>query len=436
MAKRVLCAAIAVLLLALAGCTPFASQNINDLLRAPALGQGQDEIQKALVAYLGGQEPQYKFPREGDWLSPLLRADLNGDGREEAILLYSVADIPALARDKGNNVYVALLEHVDGAWTVTRDQQGLSTDVASLGVTNLLGDDTRQLVVGYATATYNTKTLAVYVYRDELRLMFQYDYSRYEVGDFTGRGGQDMAVVSRDDEPGTLRLRFIPTQDGHFVTGAAPEVVPLDENFVSCSGILPSISSSPEAPYERLLVIDGVTSISTGALTSQFVYYQGGRFFTTSDSNPLRGVAARRNPLLRSRDIDGDGVVEIPLSAGRAATINLEDSLEYVKWMDFTAGEAEPLTKQYGLVDSTREIYVRLPDAWRDEVIVADGSVAGEWQIQNRRSRAPLVSLRDIEVPPPGALLVPGTDSTYLQIHSGVGELAREAIFVENMEAN
>ena len=52
MAKRLLAGLFSLLLLfSLTGCAGFTYKNINELLRAPALGGGLDEIQKALLAF-------------------------------------------------------------------------------------------------------------------------------------------------------------------------------------------------------------------------------------------------------------------------------------------------------------------------------------------------------------------------------------------------
>ncbi|MDL2218761.1 hypothetical protein LJC04_00220 [Ruminococcaceae bacterium OttesenSCG-928-O06] len=426
MAKRLMrWAVVACVLLLLAGCSPITFQGVNDLLRAPALDQAQDEIRKALVAYLGGVEPKYKFPKEGDWRSFLLLADLDGNGLEEAVLLYSMADVPGAPAEKGTSVYVAVLEQQNGAWQVTQDVQGLSTDVASLEVADLLGGEGMQLIIGYATANFNAKTLGLYTYQNAtLAEQHRLEYSRYEIGDFTGSGKQELAVVSREDQ--NLQLLYIPVVDGAFAGELAP--VALDSNFTQCTGLVAGQTHAGE----RLLVVDG-TSSDTSALFTQFVYYSGARFYTIDDLGTMRASTARQNPLLLSRDIDGDGVVEIPLRMGENAieTIRGDKRLEYVEWMDFTDPEEGAVYRQYGLLDSDRAVYIRLPDEWRNAVRILDGENAGEWVLQNRLSGATLLSLHVLEQSDPepfGYRLVPGTISTYLRTHTMVSAEARETI--------
>ncbi|MDL2214378.1 hypothetical protein LJB76_02310 [Clostridia bacterium OttesenSCG-928-O13] len=435
MAKRMLaalaCVCAAVML---AGCGGLTFQNVNDLLRAPALGQGQDEIQKALTSFLGGVEPQYKFPKGGDWRSPLVRADFDGDGRQEAVLLYGVADATEIAKEKGSHVYMAVLEMQQGEWQVTQDVRGLSSDVASLEVADLLGDGTKQLIVGFSNANLSQKTLGLYSYNPKgegLERLHSFEYSRYEIGDFTGRGGSDLVVVSRYDQPGSLRLQYVPTENGVFLPDLEP--VKLDNLFISCEGIAPGIGMEGE----RVLVVDGVTSTDNGPLASQIVYYSNGRFYTVDDFGALRGDTGRQNRLLLSRDIDGDGAVEIPSrQGGEIATPAGDKKLEYVVWKDFTDIDEGPVIKQFGLLDSDRSVYIHLPDAWQGELVVADGENRGEWKLQRRKTMGTLLSLKVLELgdtAPMGAMRVPGSVNSYLVFAGSLSEEERATIQMVGM---
>lgn len=430
MAKRFSALLAAVYLMVLfSACSGFGVQNVNDLLRAPALGDGAEEIQKALVSYLDGQEPQYKFPKAGDWRSPLVRTDLNGDGVEEAIILYSVADT---AVDRGNYVYMALLSQQEGSWQVIHDVPGLSSEVESLEVADLLGNSGRQLIVGFTTSNFNRKTYGLYTMEDnKLQLWYKADYSRYEIGDFTGQGKNDLVVVSSDDVPGNLQLQYIPTENGSFAPPQEP--VNLERNFLSCAGITPSLGPNEQ----RIIIVDGF--MEKGLLYSQFVYFNGERFYTVDDSGALRGASARRNSLLLTRDIDSDGYAEIPLRVSEIQTPGGDKRLEYIEWVDFTNREEEPVVKQFGMLDSDRAVYIRLPDDWRSKTVVSDGEQKGEWQILRRESKTPLVSLKVLEsgdTLPVGAQRVLGSVNSYLVVANSVSEEDRAMIEMVQMQVS
>ncbi len=405
----------------LAGCSSFAGQNVNDLLRAPALGEGQDEIQRALAAYLEA-EPQYKYPKGGNWLSPLRRADLDGDGYDEAIVLYTLGE-GAAGAERGNNVYVAVLERQDGAWRVVQDIQGKFTDVASLDVTDLLRDGTQQLVIGYSAANLTNKWLTLYTYHDNtLSAVYEYEYSRYEIGDYTGRGGSDLVLVSGGDQ--RLQLQYIPTLDGQFVTSGLEPVL-LGTNFTACDGLKAGVG--PDG--SRVIVVDG--TVVSGGLASQFVYYSAerDRFYTTDDVDEMMNTSFRLSAALKSRDVDGDGVVEIPLRMGRGELFLPGDKrLEYVEWKDFTTPERP--TKQYGLLDSRRSVYIRFPDEWKGNVSVVNGEDPDGWAVQDTRTLDILLEMQVYEGGgvPVNAQQAPGSLSSYLVYGRGLSQAQRSII--------
>lgn len=76
-------------------------KNVEELLRAPRPSERQSAVQTALNAYLG-ETLQLKYPRGGAEPDPVIFADLDGDGAEEAAVLYT-------AESKGQNVHLSVL---------------------------------------------------------------------------------------------------------------------------------------------------------------------------------------------------------------------------------------------------------------------------------------------------------------------------------------
>ncbi len=424
---RLLCLLL-VLSVLLFGCSPITLQNVNDLLRAPELGQGQGEIQQALADYLG-EQPSFKYPKEGEWQSPLILEDLDGDGTVEGVLLYGLADPVAAGRSA--NVYVAVLQQQGGEWVVVQDLEGLGTEVASFEVANLLSANTRQLIIGFASASnLNTKTFSLFEYKnDKLEdIIAATPYSRYELVDIYGTGHSELILVSPDDQLGGLNLRYIPAENGSLNLSLSP--VQLDANFSSCGGIYPS-SSAEGTP---MLVVDGITD--TQLLASDLLYFSGEHFFKVNDSGTLVGETARSNTLLSSRDIDGDGIVEVPQRVGLSTieTDAADKNMEYVQWVDFTGEVSE--VKEFGLVDSGKGVYIRLPDSWMDNLTVLDGAGAEEWILQNSETSEILLSLQvfgNNETAPPDGILVSHVSGAYLIPSSGLSQAEHNIISVHSL---
>lgn len=411
-----------------AGCVPFANQNINELLHAPALGQGIADIQKVLADYLG-ESPQYKFPKEGEWRSPYVLTDLDGDGNDEAILFFSTAgsNIPGRV---SNNVYIALLAQHDGQWSVVQETQGPDSELASVVVASLYADDTKQLILGFASTTSLTsKTIMLYSYENEKvnEVLLEGQFTKFLLGDFTGTGRSDIALVSAAEE--SLQLNFlsgITTETGEKTYGYVQTTVALQKLFETCEALTPS--RGPDG--ERLLVVDGKMKNNT-LLISQILYLSGssGGFYTLDDSSgastEFANKTSRSSTLLISRDIDGDGMIEIPVdwqdnTGEKEVTLTNDYKLQYVEWVNFLSDEPQP--KQFGVLDVGRGIYVRLPAAWQEALYsgryrMEEGARRSLWKVVDVRTGEVLMELRTLssaEIPPGESKRIPGEVNMYV----------------------
>ena len=102
---RQFCAALvcAALCLLLTGCDLLPDERIQveELLRAPRLSGDYGDVQTALNDWLE-ESAQLKYPMQGELLSPFLLQDLDGDGQQDAAVLYTTA--------RSSNVCIAILQ--------------------------------------------------------------------------------------------------------------------------------------------------------------------------------------------------------------------------------------------------------------------------------------------------------------------------------------
>ena len=141
MNRKIIAALMGMLLLT--GCSSYG--DVETLLRAPQLSGESSALQKALNSYLGGSAT-LKYPASGDFLSPFAFGDWDGDGEDEAAVLYT-------ADTTGSNVCLAVLEPSgEDSWRVSRTVEGLSSEVENFNTANLKNAESQQLVVGYSSA--------------------------------------------------------------------------------------------------------------------------------------------------------------------------------------------------------------------------------------------------------------------------------------------
>ena len=126
------------------------------------------------------------------------------------------------------------------------------------------------------------------------------------------------------------------------------------------------------------LSAEGIECACAGLLTFrkilQTLQIENTRIFATAS---LRNVST-----LVSRDLDGDGIVEIPTQPDEAGLLNLSQSrrMDFIVWMDYTSPEPE---KSFGLLDEESSCYIELPAEWEGNLMLTD-SAEGEEAVELR----------------------------------------------------
>ena len=199
-------AALPLGVLLLTGCTGMPGADVESLLRAPRLSGEASAVQKALNSYLGSVAT-LKYPATGEFLSPFAFGDWDGDGTEEAAVLYT-------AEASGANVWLAILEPSgEDGWRVSQQVEWLSGEVESINFAHLRDADSQQLLVGYDSAQ-GDRYMCVYLYTAEetIQEVNRQTYTNMLLADMTGRGVEDNAsvtVTTADGAIGVIETGFV-----------------------------------------------------------------------------------------------------------------------------------------------------------------------------------------------------------------------------------
>ncbi len=349
----------------LVGCSfgDFGNLQVEELLRAPRLMGDYGVLQTALNDWLG-ESAQLKYPMQGDLLSPFLLQDLDGDGQQDAAVLYTTGQT--------SNVCIAILQKdSEGQWQVRQSIEGLADTVENVRLAQLQAGDGSQLVVGYM-ASQGDRYLAVYSYTGgEVTAILEQPYEQYLVEDITGGGNQDLILMSNLEDGGVQIELLTVDRDGMFQQVAVMGLSA--DKFSGCA----SVAAGLGADGKHYLVLDGWTGISGNNLATVLLYFDE----ESQQMVPAKQIRAdelyqetlRNVPGLVSRDLDGDGTVEIPTQPDEAGLLNMSQSrrMDFIVWMDYTSPEPK---KSFGLMDEETNCYIELPAEWEGNLLLTDST--------------------------------------------------------------
>ncbi len=385
-------AAALVLALCLTGCSVLPGGETESLLRAPRLSGQTSAVQKALNSYLDGVAT-LKYPASGDFLSPFLFGDWDGDGTQEAAVLYTV-------ESGGSNVWLAILEPTDsGGWRVSQHTEGLSSEVETVSYAHLRDAESLQLLVGYDSAQ-GDRYMVVYLYNSDetLQTVNKQSYTDMLVADVTdgGDGTQDLVLaLPTETENGGINLQLLTYTGGD--TFLAAQTLAVGEGYYSgCAGLHAGVGQDG-ASY---LVVDGWAG-SASSLASSIIIYDADSGFLKTYLPPgvpdLYSATQRYDTDLLSMDLDGNGTVDIPTEVADGGIVpeELANQLHFLLWKDYATEEGG--NNIFGVYDSEHRFFLRLPESMHGNVSVKSNIGGSGWIICNLAGDIQYCELRVVE---------------------------------------
>ena len=380
--RRFRIAAICIALICfLTGCNAI-GLNVETQLIPPNSGGEQEAIRSALDAYISshtgnGESADYtlKYPAAGNYLSAFITLEqveahtvLSPESATKQPVTEKAETVPdtavAFYRRNSENalVHINLLKrNADGTWRSVADVEGKGESVNRVDFGDLDNDGTPELLIGWHLYNTRDSRLAIYDLDNNLTARpFSAPYTDLVVGDITGDGADDLLLLSIMTGTRLASAQLFSYRDnGAVETGH----VMLDSDIVSFGEyIVAELSADVNGVF-----LDCYKE--QNAMITELVCWEDGKLKAPlcDQMVQLNSVTARELPIA-SRDIDGDGVVEWPVTTRMPGFEDAEMSktLWHTEWCYWDQSTKRINTEFTGLIPAEDGYMLRLRDEWQD----------------------------------------------------------------------
>ena len=348
--------ALALLLACATGCGAGFTLNPQDLYGLPKLPAKYTELNNRINAILGGGA-EYAAPVSGANLQPVQLADLDGDGREEAVAFFRNA-----GDEKPLKIYI--FNAKEDTYDLSAVIEGSGTAIYSVAYSDMDGDGRTELAVAWRVNA-DLRALTVYALRPEgPEELVRTDYVRYSIVDMDRNDFQEL-VVLRANQEGEAVADYYGWQDGGLAVKSSARI------SITMAELSQQGRVSPGTLEDGLpaLFITGVTEVPR-AITD-ILTLRNGELANVAVSDTT-GVSAEIAPFcsLYPADINGDGVTEVPRPEPLPNWYEGDQPYQRIDWRSYDSqGEVTLVQSTYHSMEDGW--YLRLRSEWRDQILVS-----------------------------------------------------------------
>ncbi len=344
--KKILRRAAAVLTvflcLFLAGCQIVSEPE--KLLSPPSLSGDMRPISEALRKGVKGNYTLV-YPSSGDMRSPIVLRDIDSDGTLEAFAFYSTVN-------GGETVlHIKLIRKTDGKWKAAAECTVPAGGVEKIEFCDLDADGNTEILVGWEIYGSSEKKVGVYSVRENTmteRVLQQ--YTAFLCCDIDLNGKYELFLQYLDAAAATNTASLYSfTENGINKTAGCA----MDGTVKSVGEpVYSTLSSGAHAIF--------IDEEKGGGMITEVLFLENGEL-----KNPLldplkkENTSTLRSTGISAADINGDGIIELPVATEAPAADSAGDRIYYTNWCDF---DGEILTvKQISLTNTADGYRLDIP---------------------------------------------------------------------------
>ncbi len=376
MKVRLLATIVAICLL-LSGCNIIGLDVENQLI-PPQNDKEQNAMQTALYDYLQSYNFTLVYPTSGAYQAPFIvlnqikqQTEVLASQTENGTVTPSSDSLSdwgiVFYRWNMNNAKTKihlLRKNEEGVWETVADVEGYSENVAEVNFADLNGDGFPELLVGWNM--YNTTDKRMAVYRIDRKLStvaFEKAYTELRCADMTDDGAEDILLFNISSGE--------PEVTAHLYSYVKNQMQYRGETFLD-SGIKQVGASivATLSPTVNGIFVDCQKDADT--TVTELIFWNSSSLESplSDELSDLNIVTARENGL-SCKDLDGDGVVEWPVSNRLSGyeTASLKDVIWQTDWMAYDFRSSQIERKFSSIVNLMDSYMLRLRDEWSDDAV-------------------------------------------------------------------
>ncbi len=353
LAKRLILFLLSAALLLCGGCM---SMNIDSLLSLPQLSEEFLDLQSKIDDIISSGA-NYSAPTSGSYRQSVQMFDLNGDGHNEALAFFNITG------EKPLKIYVFRMQ--DGHYEPSVVIEGDGSDIESISYSDMDGDGWTEIIVGWKMGA-DIKMLNVYSLKSfVVSSIAATDFTEYMTDDIDENGKDELLVIRKDSTTSSSTVTMYSlSEDGEMLTSESRLSLGAENIDKLITGHL--------SDGKKALFVESAYS-GTGLITDIFLPLDGRLTNISADTSGVSTNTLRYYSVY-CRDINGDGVMEVPLP--RELPAQGDTNYRELEWMSFSSqgtGKVE-LTTYHNYSDRW---YIVLPDSWVDCITVRREDSAG-----------------------------------------------------------
>ncbi len=291
------------------GCSFRIASSVDDLI-SPVPPSGDNEnVQNALNSYCKDGY-SLKTPAGGEHTTAYTFFDYDNDGADEAVVFYEPAS-------SLGSINMALIDKQNESWSVVCNIEGEGADIYSVDFIDLNGDEVLEFIVLWDTIS-NSSNHIMSIYRQsksENEIKLTKSENSVTMNDY---------IAADIDDDNKNELVVFSIQSGDSMSASAVLYYYADDSLKSLGstkldGHINSYKSIKSEKFNDTVYIyaDAVKSNGTEMLTEIIHWSDYYNTIVSPFYSYSTGITKRttRSAMLSSRDINGDGKIDIPLDA-------------------------------------------------------------------------------------------------------------------------